>query len=35
VVVPDQPVSRTAQLADRIKHELLHHFRIDHPGSAV
>ncbi len=31
VVVPDQPVSRTEQLADRIKHELWHRFRIDHP----
>jgi cation diffusion facilitator family transporter len=31
VVVPDQPVSRTGQLAERIRHELLHHFRIDHP----
>jgi cobalt-zinc-cadmium efflux system protein len=31
VVVADQPVSRTEQLADRIKQELLHHFRIDHP----
>ncbi len=31
VVVPDQPVSRTCKLAERIKHELLHRFRIDHP----
>ena len=31
VVVPDQPVSRTGQLSERIKHELLHRFRIDHP----
>ncbi|MFZ0135106.1 MAG: cation diffusion facilitator family transporter [Desulfobacterales bacterium] len=31
VVVPDQPVSRTEHLTDRIKHELLHRFRIDHP----
>jgi cation diffusion facilitator family transporter len=31
LVVTDQPVSRTAQLAERIKHELLHRFRIDHP----
>jgi cation diffusion facilitator family transporter len=31
VVVPDQPVSRTGQLAERIKHELLQSFRIDHP----
>jgi cation diffusion facilitator family transporter len=31
VVVPDQPVSRTGQLAERIRHELLHHFHIDHP----
>ncbi|MFO7716165.1 cation diffusion facilitator family transporter [Desulfosarcina sp.] len=31
VVVPDQPVSRTGQLAERIKNELLHRFRIDHP----
>ncbi len=31
VVVPDQPVSQTERLADRIKHELWHRFRIDHP----
>ncbi len=31
VVVPDQPVSRTERLADQIKHELWHRFRIDHP----
>ncbi|MGA9236609.1 MAG: cation diffusion facilitator family transporter [Desulfobacterales bacterium] len=31
VVVPDQPVSHTEHLTDRIKHELLHRFRIDHP----
>lgn len=31
VVVPDQPVSRTEKIADRIKYELLHRFRIDHP----
>lgn len=31
VVVPDQPVSRTGELAERIKHGLLHRFQIDHP----
>ena len=31
VVVPDQLVSRTEHLTERIKHELLHRFRIDHP----
>jgi cation diffusion facilitator family transporter len=31
VVVPDQQVSQTEHLAIRIKHELLHRFRIDHP----
>ncbi|MFO8084056.1 MAG: cation diffusion facilitator family transporter [Desulfobacterales bacterium] len=31
VVVPDQPVSRTRELADRIKRGLLYRFRIDHP----
>ncbi|MFY9940654.1 MAG: cation diffusion facilitator family transporter [Desulfobacterales bacterium] len=31
VVVPDQPVSCTGKLAERIRHELLHRFRIDHP----
>jgi len=31
VVVPDQPVSRTGQLAERIRHDLQHHFHIDHP----
>lgn len=31
VVVPDQPVSRTGQLAEQIKHKLLHSFHIDHP----
>lgn len=31
VVVPDQPVSRTARLAGNIRHELLQHFHIDHP----
>jgi cobalt-zinc-cadmium efflux system protein len=31
VVVSDQPVSCTGQLAGRIKHELLHRFQIDHP----
>ncbi|MFO7685946.1 MAG: cation diffusion facilitator family transporter [Desulfobacterales bacterium] len=31
VVVPDQPVSQTAHLAEHIKHELLQRFRIDHP----
>lgn len=31
VVVPDQLVSRTAQLTESIRYELLHRFRIDHP----
>jgi len=31
VVVPDQPLSGTEQLAGQIRHELLHRFRIDHP----
>ncbi|MBR9985605.1 MAG: cation diffusion facilitator family transporter [Desulfosarcina sp.] len=31
VVVPDQPVSRTEQLAGKIRHELMHRFHIDHP----
>lgn len=31
VVVPDQPVSRTEKIAESIKHELFHRFRIDHP----
>jgi len=31
VVVPDQPVSSTEKLAGKIRHELLHRFRIDHP----
>lgn len=31
VVVPDQPVSSTGQLAARIRRELLDRFRIDHP----
>jgi cation diffusion facilitator family transporter len=31
VVVPDQPVSQTARLAENIKQELLQRFRIDHP----
>ncbi|MEE4609291.1 MAG: cation diffusion facilitator family transporter, partial [Desulfobacteraceae bacterium] len=31
VVVPDQPVSRTERLAEDIRHELWHRFRIDHP----
>lgn len=31
VVVPDQPVSSTETLAGKIRHELLHRFRIDHP----
>ncbi|MEW6078181.1 MAG: cation diffusion facilitator family transporter [Thermodesulfobacteriota bacterium] len=31
VVVPDQPVSRTGELAERIRRELLHRFGIDHP----
>jgi len=31
VVVPDQPVSRTAYLSERIRRELLHQFHIDHP----
>ena len=31
VVVPDQPVSHTEKLAERIKHELLYRFQIDHP----
>jgi cobalt-zinc-cadmium efflux system protein len=31
VVVPDQPVSRTSRISDRIKHELWHRFHIDHP----
>ncbi len=31
VVVPDQPVSRTAGLSEHIRKELLHRFRIDHP----
>jgi cobalt-zinc-cadmium efflux system protein len=31
VVVPDQPVSRTASLSERIRQELLDRFRIDHP----
>ena len=31
VVVPDQPVSRTEKLAQNIRHELFHRFRIDHP----
>jgi cobalt-zinc-cadmium efflux system protein len=31
VVVSDQPVSRTETLAEKIRHELFRHFRIDHP----
>ena len=31
VVVADQPVSHTGPLAENIRHELLHRFRIDHP----
>ena len=31
VVVPDQLVSRTEKIAESIKHELFHRFRIDHP----
>lgn len=31
VVVPDQPVSRTEKIAERIRYELLHRFGIDHP----
>lgn len=31
VVVPDQPVSSTEKIAESIKHELFHRFRIDHP----
>ena len=31
VVVPDQPLSRTEQLAGRIRDELLQRFGIDHP----
>lgn len=31
VVVADQPVSRTEKVAESIRHELLHRFRIDHP----
>lgn len=31
VVVPDQPVSRTEKIAESIRHELFHRFRIDHP----
>ncbi|RLC04874.1 MAG: hypothetical protein DRH90_07485 [Deltaproteobacteria bacterium] len=31
VVVPDQPVSHTAQLNKRIRHELRHRYNIDHP----
>jgi cobalt-zinc-cadmium efflux system protein len=31
VVVPDQPVSRTEPLAEKIRHDLLESFGIDHP----
>lgn len=31
IVVNDQPVSQTENLAETIRHHLLHHFRIDHP----
>jgi cobalt-zinc-cadmium efflux system protein len=31
VVVPDQAVSGTSRISDRIKHELWHRFHIDHP----
>ncbi len=31
VVVPDQSLSRIERLSQRIRHQLLHHFGIDHP----
>lgn len=31
VLVPDQTVSHTQVLAKKIRHELLHRFRVDHP----
>lgn len=31
VVIKDQPVSHTCQLREKISHELLHEFGIDHP----
>ncbi|RJR46429.1 MAG: cation transporter [Desulfobacteraceae bacterium] len=31
VEVADQPLSRTEPVAERIRHELFHRFRIDHP----
>lgn len=31
VEVPDQPLSQTESLSEKIRHELLHRFRIDHP----
>jgi len=31
VEVADQPLSRTEPLAEKIRHELFHRFRIDHP----
>ncbi len=31
VVVPDQSLSRVEPLSQKIRHLLLHHFRIDHP----
>ena len=31
VVVPDQQISRTEKLAQKIRHDLMHLFQIDHP----
>jgi cobalt-zinc-cadmium efflux system protein len=31
VVLPDQALSRTEKLADKIRHDLMHFFHIDHP----
>lgn len=31
IVVPDQMISNTSELTRRIKHELLHRFKINHP----
>lgn len=31
VVVPDQPLSRLGALSEKIRHQLLHRFGIDHP----